>query len=162
MSPAARWTLWGWSASGPTTIPPTSRISDIAHRPFQVVTPLDVALLRRLGRAVVVTQQDLIAYHNPAYFEDYAAWHGYRELAREALGSADRVAFFSKHAAGEAVGEDLVEPSRARVVYIGVNHRVLAPSVETSRPAALADERRSCSVSGRTSCTRTASSRCAC
>ena len=55
--------------------------SDVAHRPFQVVNPLDIALLRRLGRAVVVTQQDLIAFHNPAYFDDYAAWNGYRELA---------------------------------------------------------------------------------
>ena len=114
--------------------------SDVAHRPFQVVNPRDIALLRRLGRAVVVTQQDLIAFHNPAYFEDYAAWNGYRELAREALAAADRVAFFSRHAAEEAVIEDLVERDRARVVYIGVDHQVLAPSKALARPPAL-DER---------------------
>ena len=125
-----------WQDEDPADVP----FSDIAHRPFQVVTPLDIALLRRLGRAVVVTQQDLIAFHNPAYFDDYAAWNGYRELAREALGAADRVAFFSGHAAGEAVSEDLVERDRARVVYIGIDHRVLAPSTELTRPPAL-DER---------------------
>jgi glycosyltransferase involved in cell wall biosynthesis/GT2 family glycosyltransferase len=125
-----------WTDDDPEDVP----FSDIAHRPFQVVTPLDIALLRRLGRAVIVTQQDLIAFHNPAYFDDYAAWHGYRELAREALAAADRVAFFSAHAAGEAVSEDLVERARAQVVHIGIDHRVLAPSTEFTRPAAL-DER---------------------
>jgi glycosyltransferase involved in cell wall biosynthesis/GT2 family glycosyltransferase len=115
-------------------------LSDVAHRPFQVVTPLDVALLRRLGRAVVVTQQDLIAYHNPVYFDDYAAWHGYRELARDALAAADRVAFFSRHAANEAVEEDLVESERAHVVHIGTDHRAVAASAEQTKPAAL-DER---------------------
>ena len=131
---------WASSASGNDEDPADVPFSDIAHRPFQVVTPLDIALLRRLGRAVVVTQQDLIAFHNPAYFDDYAAWNGYRELAREALAAADRVAFFSGHAAGEAVIEDLVERDRARVVYIGIDHRVLAPSTELTRPPAL-DER---------------------
>jgi GT2 family glycosyltransferase/glycosyltransferase involved in cell wall biosynthesis len=124
-----------WTDEDPEAQP----YSDVAHRPFQVVTPLDVALLRRMGRAVVVTQQDLIAYHNPAYFEDYAGWHGYRELARAALGAADRVAFFSAHAAGDAVGEDLVEPDRAQVVHIGVDHQVLAPSRAPVAPPGLED-----------------------
>jgi glycosyltransferase involved in cell wall biosynthesis/GT2 family glycosyltransferase len=122
-----------WTDEDPLTAP----FSDIAHRPFQVVNPLDIALLRRLGRAVVVTQQDLIAFHNPAYFDDYAAWEGYRELARDALAAADRVAFFSAHAADEAVLEDLVERDRARVVHIGIDHRVLAPATALARPAAL-------------------------
>ena len=114
-------------------------LTDVAHRPFQVVTPLDVSLLRRMGRAVVLTQQDLIAFHNPAYFPDYAGWHGYRELARDALAAADRVAFFSAHAAREAIGEDLVEPGRARVVHIGVDHQVVPPHAEPRAPAEPAD-----------------------
>jgi glycosyltransferase involved in cell wall biosynthesis/GT2 family glycosyltransferase len=124
-----------WTDEEPSGQP----FSDIAHRPFQVVTPLDVALLRRMGRAVVVTQQDLIAYYNPAYFDDYEAWHGYRELARDALSAADRVAFFSAHAAGEAVGEDLVDADRARVVHIGVDHRLLAPSQAPVAPPGVDD-----------------------
>ena len=111
------------SASGTTRTPRASRSRTSSHRPFQVVTPLDIALLRRLGRAVVVTQQDLIAYHNPAYFDDYAAWHGYRELAREALAAADRVAFFSGHAAGEARRRG---PGRARA-RAGRPHRRRPP-----------------------------------
>ncbi len=110
--------------------------SDVVHRPFQVVDPLDLTLLRRMGRRVVLTQQDLIAYHNPAYFEDFAAWNGYRELARQALAEADRVAFFSEHAARESLAEDLVEPSRARVVHIGVDHRAIRATAEPIAPAA--------------------------
>ena len=45
--------------------------SDIVHRPYQVTTPRDLLLLGRLGRRVVLTQLDSIAYHNPAYFTDY-------------------------------------------------------------------------------------------
>ena len=55
--------------------------------------------------------------------------------------------------------EDLVERDRARVVYIGIDHRVLA-AVEPRRPAARrSTSGRSCSASARTSCTRTAASR---
>jgi glycosyltransferase involved in cell wall biosynthesis/GT2 family glycosyltransferase len=115
-----------------------SERSDVVHRPFQVVDPLDLTLLRRMGRRVVLTQQDLIAFHNPAYFDDYAAWHGYRELARQALAEADRVAFFSEHAAKESLAEDLVDAERARVVHIGVDHQTLpathAPRVPERAP----------------------------
>ena len=47
--------------------------TDIVHRPYQVTTPRDLLLLGRLGRRVVLTQLDAIAYHNPVYFDDYAA-----------------------------------------------------------------------------------------
>ena len=47
--------------------------TDIVHRPYQVTTPQDLLILGRLGRRVVLTQLDSIAYHNPAYFADYDA-----------------------------------------------------------------------------------------
>jgi GT2 family glycosyltransferase/glycosyltransferase involved in cell wall biosynthesis len=97
---------------------------DVVHRPFQINNFDDLALLRRLADRLVVTNQDLIGYHNPAYFADYDGWAGYRHITRAALSSADSVLFFSEHARQQALAENLVEPSRTRVVHIGVNHVV--------------------------------------
>ncbi|WP_249011760.1 glycosyltransferase [Conexibacter sp. DBS9H8] len=106
---------------------------DLVHRPFQVNDFDDLMLLSRLADRLVVTQQDLIGFHNPSYFPDHAGWRGYREITRAALASADCVLFFSHHARGEALGENLVEPSRTRVVPIGVDH-VLSSAAPTPVP----------------------------
>jgi GT2 family glycosyltransferase len=110
-------------------------LDDVVHRPFQAVTPLDLQQLRRLGRRVVLTQQDLIAYRNPSYFESFPQWHGYRELTRQALAAADRVTFFSRHAAEEAQRESLVDERRSDVVHIGVDHRLLGGQATPRAPA---------------------------
>ena len=86
--------------------------SDIVHRPYQVTTPQDLLILGRLGRRVVLTQLDSIAYHNPAYFADHEEWRGYRELTRMALAFAHRVVFCSPHARDDARAEDLVDDER--------------------------------------------------
>ncbi len=102
--------------------------ADIIHRPFQVVDEDDLEMLARLGDRVVVTNQDLIGYHNPAYFRDFNAWEGYRRTTRSALSASDRVLFFSAHARDQALAEDLIEPSRAAVVHIGVDHSFSEPA----------------------------------
>jgi len=112
--------------------------SDVVHRPYQVSTPRDLLLLRRLGRRVVLTQQDSIAYHNPAYFADHAEWRGYRELTRQGLAFADRVVFSSPHARDDALAEDLVDVQRSRLVPLGIDHRVVVPTVEPAPPAGVA------------------------
>lgn len=101
--------------------------ADIAHRPYQVSSEGDLELLRALGERVVVTTQDLIGYHNPAYFADASAWEGYRRLTRLALALADRVVFPSEHALGDAIAEDLIGRERASVIPIGVDHRTPPP-----------------------------------
>ena len=108
-------------ASG--SVAPGMHISDVFHRPFQVSSPRDLDIARILGRRLVVTHQDLIAYHNPGYFDDYEAWEDYRRLTRNALGAAHRVVFFSYHAAADARREQLVDDAQSRVVYIGTDHR---------------------------------------
>ena len=90
----------------------------------------------RLGRRIVLTQLDSIAYHNPAYFSDYADWRGYRELARQALAFADRVVFCSPHARDDSLAEDLVDDERAVLVPLGIDHHVVAPRASRSRPRA--------------------------
>lgn len=97
---------------------------DLVHRPFQISAPADLTLLASLADRLLITHQDLISYHNPSYFPSPGAWHGYRDLTRTALAAADRVLFFSGHVRDDALAEDLVEPQRASVVHIGVDHTV--------------------------------------
>ncbi|MEA2683750.1 MAG: hypothetical protein QOK05_2078 [Chloroflexota bacterium] len=110
----------------------TTSLDDVVHRAYQVTSAHDIEVMKNLGHRMVITQQDLIAYRNPGYFPNYEAWNRYRGAALSALMEVDRVHFFSRHAAEEAVAEDLVEPGRADVVYIGVDHhlRGLRPAPE--------------------------------
>ena len=103
---------------------------DLVHRPYQIQNQDDLTALVPLADRLVITHQDLIAYHNPAYFTDFEGWQGYRWTTRTALAVADRVVFFSHHARRQALEEDLIETDRARVIHIGVDHE--------SRPDALA------------------------
>ena len=80
---------------------PSAR-ADVVHRPHQIGTPADLAVLAGLADRLVVTHQDLISFHNPGYFPFGAAWEGYRDLTRRALAAADRVLFFSAHAGRRA------------------------------------------------------------
>jgi glycosyltransferase involved in cell wall biosynthesis/GT2 family glycosyltransferase len=96
--------------------------SDVVHRPFQVSSVEDLAFLDRLGERIVVTHQDLIAFHNPGYFGSFKAWKGHRQLTMHTLALADRVVFFSRAAAEEAIAEELLERERSDVVYIGTDH----------------------------------------
>jgi glycosyltransferase involved in cell wall biosynthesis len=113
--------------------------ADVVHRPHQISNPADLAVLSALGERLVITHQDLISFHNPAYFPSDHAWRGYRDLTRRALGGADRVLFFSEHVRTDALREELVDPSRADVVRIGVDHALTGastPSAPSAPPAA--------------------------
>lgn len=96
--------------------------ADIVHRPFQLTNAGDLTFLATLGERLVLTQQDLIGFHNPAYSADIAAWEGYRHLTRLALGAIDRVVFFSDWARDDSLAEELVTRERASVVRLGVDH----------------------------------------
>jgi glycosyltransferase involved in cell wall biosynthesis len=96
-------------------------LTDVVHRPQQVFTPEDLALLRLVGRRIVVGQQDLIAYHNDTYHPSIDAWRAYRRTTQLALAGADQVIFFSEHARRDALAEDLLAERRAHVVGIGAD-----------------------------------------
>ena len=116
-----------------TAVHPGMDKTDVAHRPYQVSNANDLLMLSCAGERQVITHQDLIAYRNPGYFPGYPQWERHRRLTREALTLADRVVFFSHHAINDAFTEDLVEPEKARVVYIGVDHSESVPA-ENRRP----------------------------
>jgi glycosyltransferase involved in cell wall biosynthesis len=96
-----------------------ARPTDVVHRPQQVFTADDLAMLRMMGKRVVIGQQDLTAYHNYAYHPDLDSWRAYRRITRLALTGADQVVFSSAHALRDALAEDLVPEGRAHVVGVG-------------------------------------------
>ena len=108
--------------------------ADVVHRPFQLSDPGDVTFLASLGKRLLVTQHDLIAYNNPSYFGSLEAWHGYRELTRVGLGTADRVFFPSAHGRDEALTEGLTERARTTVVPNGVQNQVVLDHNVPTRP----------------------------
>jgi glycosyltransferase involved in cell wall biosynthesis len=123
-------------------LPPSQ--ADLVHRPFQLTNAGDLGFLERLGDRLVLTQQDLIAFHNPSYFPSDEAWAAYRHLTRLTMARADQVAFFSNHTREEAIAEELLEPTRGSVVRLGVDHTLAEPDRDLARPAGakqLADHR---------------------
>jgi glycosyltransferase involved in cell wall biosynthesis/GT2 family glycosyltransferase len=113
----------------------------IVHRPWQVESVADIALLDELGERTVLTHQDLIAYRTPAVFSSVEAWQQYRRTTADALGLAAMVVFFSRVAAADAVADDLVTPERTRVIPLGTCRRHFAPS-SPRRPVGLGGHRR--------------------
>ena len=110
----------------------------VVHRPMQVSTPDDMALLRLVGERIVVTHHDGILFHNPSYFSGEALWGSYRRLTSQALAEADRVIFSTRHARDEAVRDEIVSPQRSAVVALGTDH---ALAVTESAPPEPTDER---------------------
>ncbi len=109
--------------------------SDVVHRPQQVFSPHDLALLRLLGERLVITHLDLIAYQSPGYHASQQQWRAYRRSTRLALGMADRVVFLSEHGRREAIAEELITAPRSAVAGIGVTPSDDPPS----RPADVPD-----------------------
>jgi GT2 family glycosyltransferase len=108
---------------------------DVVHRPHQVDNDEDIAFLAPFGERLIVTNQDLIGYHNPSYFDLHLKWEGYRRLTRSALAVADRVVFVSEHARDDALAEDLLDPGRASVVHNGVDHLLAGSRFAPVAPA---------------------------
>ena len=109
--------------------------ADLIHRPFQLTNAGDLPFLEGVSDRLVLTQQDLIAFHNPSYFPSAAVWMGYRRLTRLAMARADHVVFFSAHTRDDAIRQELLEPARAAVVHLGVDHTIAEPNRAPARPA---------------------------
>lgn len=113
--------------------------TDIVHRPFQVFTVHDLRLLQRLGRRIIVTQQDQLLYRNPSYFGSRDEWEDYRQVSRIALAWADRAVFFTEHARQEALRDELLDDAQSAVVAIGTD-RSTGDDPEARAPRGLAGE----------------------
>jgi GT2 family glycosyltransferase len=109
--------------------------ADVVHRPFQIVSEEQLAFLHRLGERIVVTHQDLIAFHNPGYHATYDAWHAYRDATARTMAVADAVVFISQHVAAEALAEEMVEQSQVRVIPNGTDHATVGGAAAPRAPA---------------------------
>lgn len=113
--------------------------ADLVHRPYQITGAQELSLLAELGERLIITNQDLIAYHNPSYFPGSTRWRSYRRLTRVALAAADHVVFVSAHAREDALAEDLLAPERASVVRNGVDHTITAARPQPTPPRGLSE-----------------------
>jgi glycosyltransferase involved in cell wall biosynthesis len=95
---------------------------DVFHLPHQVGSLQELLDCLALGGRFVLTHQDMIADRTPAYFASQRELEDLRRATRAALASADHVAFFSEHAALDAASDGALEPERATVVPLGVDH----------------------------------------
>jgi glycosyltransferase involved in cell wall biosynthesis len=109
--------------------------ADVVHRPFQLTNAGDLPFLESLAARLILTQEDLISFHDPAYFPSVAAWQAHRSLTRLALARADRVVFSTSYTRADAIAEELVEPDRTRVVHLGTDHPRSGTDHTTARPA---------------------------
>ncbi len=117
--------------------------SDVVHRPQQLFTAADDRLVRLLGERIVITQQDLIAYHNPLYHGSYEHWQRHRRVTRVSLAAADAAVFFTAHARDDALAQDLIESDRTVVAGIGVQAEPGGETAEGARaPAGVPPDRR--------------------
>lgn len=114
---------------------------DVVHRAQQISSPEDFAILKAVGERLVITHQDLIAYHNPLYHRDQQTWARHRETTAAALAAADQVVFFSEHARQDALSEDLLPAERAHVVGIGAPPPLAMPTGQSAPDGLAATDR---------------------
>ncbi|CAN7178047.1 glycosyltransferase [Pseudoxanthomonas sp. LjRoot143] len=106
---------------------------DIVHRPFQPDATIPWGRWRGLGKRIVITIQDLIAYKIGSYHRDGQAWLGYRDNMKIAAATADGVVAISNDTLNVIGEEQLsVGSDRTCVAKNGSDH--LDPDDEESVP----------------------------
>lgn len=96
---------------------------DIVHRPFQPDASIPWARWRELGKRVVITIQDLIAYKIGSYHQDGKSWLGYRQSMKAAAAAADGIVAISNDTLKVIAEEQLsVDADRSCVAKNGSDH----------------------------------------
>jgi hypothetical protein len=81
----------------------------VFHRPYQLLAENEITDVVTAGGRLVVTHQDMILDRTPAYFPSRDEWRHFTARTALTFAAADEVAFFSKHARGEAVRDGLID-----------------------------------------------------
>ena len=96
---------------------------DVVHRPFQVTAETDRRSWRSVGRRVVVTVHDLIAFGIPDYHRTAELWFDYRAATRDAAAEVDGLIAISEDTRRRIHDERLaIDAERCFVVPDGVGH----------------------------------------
>jgi glycosyltransferase involved in cell wall biosynthesis len=97
---------------------------DIVHRPYQPTAPIPWDRWRGLAHRTVITVQDLIAYRNGAYFQNFHEWLNYRDNFLRQVSQVDAVISISGDVVDVIQEERLpIDPSRVYLVKNGGDAR---------------------------------------
>ena len=98
-------------------------MSDVVWYPNQIDARVDLSLARDLGRRVVITYLDLIAYDIPRYHGSTADWRAYRQRQRTAALLVDGITTISQDVADRLLMEvPLLDATRVQAIPLGVDH----------------------------------------
>ncbi|MDO8733409.1 MAG: glycosyltransferase [Actinomycetota bacterium] len=113
--------------------------ADIAWYPNQIDGRSNIEQARNLGRRVVTTYLDLIAYDIPRYHASAEAWAAYRSMQRRIALSVDGVTTISADVA-ERLQQEVprLESDRVRPIVLGLDH-ITATSAPAEPDADLAE-----------------------
>ena len=97
--------------------------TDIIWYPNQIDQRVDITQARSLGRRVITTYLDLIAYDIPRYHASQEAWAAYRSLQRRIALSVDGITTISADVAHRLQQEaPRLEARRIRPIPLGLDH----------------------------------------
>jgi len=111
---------------------------DIIHRPYQPNGPIPWDRWRALAKRSIITVQDLIAYRNATYFQNFDEWLNYRDNFLRQVAKTDAVVSISHDVAVVMKEERLpIEQARVHVIENGADARTKDQPVRV--PDALLD-----------------------
>jgi len=97
--------------------------ADICWYPNQIDHRSSISDARRLGRRVVTTYLDMIAYDIPRYHASMEAWETYRALQRKIALSVDGITTISADVATRLLREvPRLDPERVCPIPLGLDH----------------------------------------
>jgi len=113
--------------------------ADIIWFPNQIDARSNIGQARELGRRVVTTYLDLIAYDIPRYHASPEAWGVYRALQRRIALSVDGITTISADVATRLLEEvPRLDPERVRPIPLGLDH-ITAQAASPTPPPAITD-----------------------
>jgi hypothetical protein len=108
--------------------------------PNQIDQRVDISQARKLGKRVITTYLDLIAYDIPKYHASPEAWAAYRALQREIALSVDGITTISKDVAKRLYQETPgLGPKRIQAIPLGLDH--ITADTEMIKPKELKTEK---------------------
>jgi glycosyltransferase involved in cell wall biosynthesis len=97
--------------------------TDIMWYPNQIDQRVDISQARKLGKRVITTYLDLIAYDIPKYHASTEDWLAYRAMQRKIALSVDGITTISKDVAKRLYQEvPTIDPKRIKAIPLGLDH----------------------------------------
>ena len=107
--------------------------TDIMWYPNQIDQRVDISQARKLGKRVITTYLDLIAYDIPKYHASPEAWAAYRAMQRRIALSVDGMTTISKDVAKRLYQETpRLDPKRIQAIPLGLDH--ITADTEMAKP----------------------------